>query len=89
VSNLTPHLARKSAQGTVLVSSPYFTTSKLCISKAAQYIPPPQTMELFVVIQGSGTINNQPMKAGEVWYLEAGVRETELSGDAVLLQILP
>jgi mannose-6-phosphate isomerase len=88
VSHLGPHPARCRPAGELLVSNPYFTTSKLCISKPTQHIVGP-TMELLVQIEGSGAINAQPTKAGDVWYLEAGVQEIVLSGDATFLRILP
>jgi mannose-6-phosphate isomerase len=88
VSDLGPHAARRQPQGELLVSSPYFTTSKLCISKPTLHIPP-RTEELFVQIEGSGAINGQPTKAGDVWYLEAGIKEIALSGNATFLHILP
>jgi hypothetical protein len=46
-------------------------------------------MELLVLIQGSGAINGQFTKAGDVWYLEADIQEIVLSGKAILLSILP
>jgi mannose-6-phosphate isomerase len=90
VSNLEPSTeARRFPQGEVLVSCPYFTTSKLCISNSTKQILHPNAMELFAVVEGSGALGGHPVMAGEVWYLEAGVREIELSGSATFLQILP
>jgi len=93
VSHLGPHPARqKTAQNTYLerlVSSPYFTTSRLCISKAQNYIATPHPGEFFIMIEGSGTVDGQPSIAGDVWYLEAGVEKTVFFGDAVFLQVLP
>jgi mannose-6-phosphate isomerase len=88
VSHLGPHPARRQPQGELLVSCPYFTTSKLCISSPTRHIPP-QKMELLVLIQGSGAINGQFTKAGDVWYLEADIREIVLSGQVIFLSILP
>jgi mannose-6-phosphate isomerase len=88
VSSLDPHAARREPQGELLVSSPYFTTSKLCISSPTKYISR-GTIELLVLIQGSGAINGQPTKAGDVWYLEADIQEIVLSGDAKFLSVLP
>jgi len=86
VSHLCPHPARQQPQGDLLVSSPYFTTSKLCIYSPARHMSS-GTAELLVHIQGSGLINQLPTRAGDVWYLEAGVQEIELSGDAIFLSI--
>jgi mannose-6-phosphate isomerase len=89
VSHLGPHSARtQSTPEGVLVSSPYFTSSKLCMSKFSKHIPPSNTPMFICVLDGSGMLDGHSTKAGEVWYLEAGVREIEFSGDAVLLQIL-
>jgi mannose-6-phosphate isomerase len=87
VSHLGPYDARQMAQGENLVSCPYFTTSTLCISHPIKHIQPANGMELLVVIQGSGTLAGLPFTAGDVWYLEAGVREIELSGNASFLRI--
>ena len=93
VSHFGPHSARQNApentQFDLLVSCPYFTTSRLCISNSTKYIPPSHSFQLFVVTDGSGAINGQSVKAGDVWYLEAGVRETEFSGVATFLLISP
>jgi mannose-6-phosphate isomerase len=80
--------ARRLPQGEILVSCPYFTTSKLCISNSTKHILAPNAAELVVVLEGSGTLGEHPVTAGEVWYLEAGVQEIELSGTATFLQIL-
>jgi len=87
VSDLGPHLARRHIQGEILVSCPYFTTSKLCISNSTKHISPTNDMQLLVLIDGSGTLGGHPTTAGDVWYLEAGVQETELSGTATFLHI--
>jgi mannose-6-phosphate isomerase len=89
VSHLRPHAARWLADGKILVSCPYFTTSKLCISDSVKHVSSPDTMELIVILDGSGTLAGFPVKAGEVWYLEAGVQEIEFSGNATFLSILP
>lgn len=88
VSHLGPHHARREAQREMLVSSPYFTTSKLRISKSTRHISS-TTGELLVFAEGSGAINGQPTKAGEVWYLEENIQEIELSGNVTFLRILP
>jgi mannose-6-phosphate isomerase len=88
VSHLHPYDARRQSQGDLLVSCPHFTTSKLCIHKPTKHIPG-NGPELLIVVGGSGSIGGQPTRAGDVWYLEAGVRETEFSGDVILLRTLP
>ena len=89
VSKLGPSPVRQQADGEILVSCPYFVTSKLCISNTTRHIPAPDTLALLVVIDGFARLQQQPTKAGDVWYLEAGVREIELSGTATFLQIMP
>jgi mannose-6-phosphate isomerase len=82
VSHLSPHPARQQPQGDVLVSSPYFTTLKSRISQT-----PAQNGELLIVIEGSGAVNGQPTRAGEVWFQESG--DAELSGSATILRVRP
>jgi len=89
VSNLGPHQARRQAKGEVLVSCPFFTTSKLCITNPTSHILSPDHPELVVVTAGSGVLGPHQVTAGEVWYLEAGIREIELSGSATFLRIWP
>jgi mannose-6-phosphate isomerase len=89
VSNLGPYAARREAEGEILVASEYFTTSKLCISNCVSTIFTSDRAELLAVVDGSGTLAGQSTTAGDVWYLEAGVREIELSGDATFLRIQP
>ncbi len=93
VSRLGPCPARqessKNTQLDLLVSCPYFTTFRLWIPNGEKYIAPASRTEILVLIEGSGTMEGQSIKVGDVWYLEAGVGKTILSGDAVFLQILP
>ena len=88
VSHLGPYEARQRPQGELLVTSPFFTTSKLCISSPTRHIATDKP-QFLVPIEGSGVINGQPTRAGDVWYLEAGVQETELSGGMTLLRAQP
>jgi mannose-6-phosphate isomerase len=87
VSDLGPHLAHRHSDGEILVSCPYFATSKLCISKSTKHISSENDAQLIVLIDGSGTLGGHPTTAGDVWYLEAGVHETELSGTATFLHV--
>jgi mannose-6-phosphate isomerase len=94
VSHLGPHPARtplrsdqEGAGGAeLLVSCPYFKTSKFCISKENRRISS-HSRQWLIVIEGSGALNGQPTKAGDVWYLETG--EALFSGSGVFLQVLP
>jgi mannose-6-phosphate isomerase len=85
VSRLGAHAARCQPRGNLLVSCPYFTTSKLCIHNTSKRLPASQSFQLLVLIEGSGALDGQSTRAGDVWYLEAG----EFSGNADLLQVSP
>jgi mannose-6-phosphate isomerase len=87
VSSLGPCEARRTPKDQVLVSCPYFTTSKLYIDGPGKHTGSANTTELLVVLDGSGTLGGHPIAAGEVWHLEAGVPEIELSGRVNFLQV--
>lgn len=87
VSHLAPCEPRRHPKGEILASCKYFTTSKLRNSNPAKHILPAGIIHLLVVIDGSGTLGGHTTAAGDVWYLEAGVREIELSGSVTLLEI--
>jgi mannose-6-phosphate isomerase len=87
VSDLGICPARQMANEPVLVSCPYFTTSKLCIADTIKHKPSPHSSELLVLIDGSVLFAGQPSVAGDVWHLEAGVPEIELAGTASVLQV--
>jgi mannose-6-phosphate isomerase len=89
VSDFGPHSARQKPDGELLVSCPHFTTSKLCIPSTTKHIASSDKPQILVVTIGSGTLDGHPIKAGDVWYLEAGVPEIEVSVYAEILQILP
>ena len=88
VSHFGLHSARQQPHGNLLVSSPYFTTSKLCISSPRSNIPL-RTKDLLVFIDGSGTVDGHPTRAGDVWFHDGGFREAELSGNATALHVRP
>jgi mannose-6-phosphate isomerase len=85
VSRLEPHSARSKAQGDLLVSSPYFSTSKLSVRESSIHIPSSQSLQILIVTEGSGTLNGRETHAGDVWHLEANVRKNEFYGSADLL----
>jgi len=80
VSHLGPCAARRET-----VSCPYFITSKLSISNATDYVILARSGELLIMIEGSGVLNGQSTKLGDVWSLEGDAR---FSGDAVFLQVV-
>lgn len=85
VSRLAPYPeARRISQEEVLVSCPYFTTSKLRLLNSTRHVRLGEAPEFLVVLEGSAIIGSHSAKAGEVWFLEQGV---ELSGSATFLHI--
>jgi mannose-6-phosphate isomerase len=53
----------------LLVRSRHFITEALCLPAGASYTPSPETCQLLIVVEGRGTIGEQAMETGEVWYL--------------------
>lgn len=64
------------------VSCDYFTVAE--VHRGVR--PSPASFELLIAIEGSGTLNGEPVRAGEVWY--AG-EEVEIGGDVTLLAAAP
>ncbi len=89
VSHLNSHVAQRHMEGEVLVSCPYFTTSRFSITNSIRHMPPSNKSQMFIVIDGSGTLDGHAVKAGEVWYLEEGIQETEIAGSATFLRVTP
>jgi mannose-6-phosphate isomerase len=87
VSRLSSYMARRHIQGEILVSCPYFTTSRFCIKDSIRHMPPLKTPEILIVIAGSAVLDGRPVRAGDVWYLEAGIQKTEISGSATFLLV--
>ena len=90
VSHLGPHQARCETPGDetsshMLVSCPFFTTSKWHIRGSHFHLPPWHHAQLLIMTEGSGTLNGREARAGDVWHLEAQVPGNEFSGDAILL----
>jgi hypothetical protein len=57
----------------------------LSISNATDYVILARSGELLIMIEGSGVLNGQSTKLGDVWSLEGDAR---FSGDAVFLQVV-
>jgi len=87
VSNLGPYDARRHPEAGFLVSCPYFTTSKLCISDRFRFEISSPAMEMLVLVDGSGALAGYPTRAGDVWYLEDNIREIEFTGVATILRV--
>lgn len=87
VSHLGPCEARSKPSDELLVSCPYFNTSKLRILDSPRHIGPRKTPEFLILLEGSAALEGHSAQIGEVWYLEAGVQEIEVSGNATFLKV--
>lgn len=101
VSNLRPLDTQFKPQGTLethsnyqkqlLVSCPYFKTTKINLSGSRNHKVGPESFEAWVVLEGSidVTHNHQTVKllAGETLFLEANTDAIHLSGSATFLSI--
>jgi mannose-6-phosphate isomerase len=67
-----------------LVACPYFVTDRLTVEGGTSLATSASTSEFWMVIQGSGTLDGQPFRAGEVWLVEPGTYS--MDGSAVLLR---
>jgi mannose-6-phosphate isomerase len=85
VSDLGLYQARCDTTGNILVSSPFFTTSKWLICESQFHLPSSDKPQLLIVTEGFGTLNGRETSAGDVWNLEAKVQKNEFSGNASLL----
>ena len=86
VSHLGPHAARQNPDSDVLVSCNHFTTERLSVTCPTKYQPSDDKLELLIAIDGTGRIEDESMKAGEVFYILPGTAAFELDGTAVLLR---
>jgi mannose-6-phosphate isomerase len=80
VSHLGPHAARTGST----VSCEYFVTGLIEAAGAVTLAAAGQA-SLLIVIEGEGHINNQPVRAGEVWQAPAG-EAVEITGNMRLLR---
>ena len=53
----------------LLVRSPHFVTEEIRLLPGAIYAPPPEPCQLIVCLEGRAAIGDQPVTAGEVWFL--------------------
>jgi len=86
VSARCQHAALQQPKDNVLVSSAYFTTSKLAIDSPIRYSP--RTEELLIAVHGTGSIDGQPTKAGEAWHVAEGTAPFEITGKMTLLRVV-
>jgi len=52
-----------------LVRSKHFITEMVPLAAAERLIPTPEKCQLWIAIEGAGSIGGQPFRAGEVWLL--------------------
>ena len=88
VADLGPHPGRTRAQKIaegheLLASCPYFQTESLRIGSAAPYAYGPP--HLLIVLEGQGTLGDQPCRPGEVWLAPASAEFRVTPADALHL----
>jgi mannose-6-phosphate isomerase len=84
VSHRGPCAARVTAREGVLVSCEQFTTERLRIEGGHPHIA--GANELWIVLEGSGDIANQPMQVGEVWWTASNAGPSSVTGCATVLR---
>jgi mannose-6-phosphate isomerase len=76
VSHLEPREGMIKQQ--LLVDCPYFRTRRLEVAESF-LVPSPLRNTLYIVLEGEGSFDGQPFKAGEGWEAEAGCGPFEIS----------
>ena len=54
------------------VRSKHFVTEFVHLSAGAEVRPEPQACQLWIVVEGAGTVGGQTFRQGEVWLLPEG-----------------
>lgn len=85
VSHLGPCVAREEAREGILVQCPFFTTEKLVISGSGA-ISSLNRDQSVIVIEGSGKLGDEDVRAGEVFRIPAGAPATPVQGELSLLR---
>jgi mannose-6-phosphate isomerase len=62
----------------------HFTTSRFTVDSKTSFEP--KGVEILIAIEGTGSLDGSPFKAGEAWYLPVDCAAFEMSGDAVFLR---
>jgi mannose-6-phosphate isomerase len=55
----------------LLVRSQHFVTEAICLPAGTAWAPSPEHCQKLICVEGCGTIDGQPMEAGEIWHLPA------------------
>ena len=88
VADLGVHPGAVPAGGGELVRCPYFVTSAVCMAPGGELMPSARRCQLWICLEGAGSIGGNPFRQGEVWLLpEAGPQPSiRATGPARFLQ---
>ena len=84
VAQFGPHAARVK----IPVACDYFVTSRLTVHGQMLYRPMTQWPQLLIAIHGQGEIAENPLKAGDVWYVPGDSAHISITGEVTLLRAL-
>ncbi len=83
ISHRSPHAAR---QESALVVCEHFVTKRFRVDEATLYHRITGQFALLIAVEGTGQVDGQPAKAGDVWYIPPDARPFELTGPMVFLE---
>ena len=86
VADPGPHPGKSISGGETLVSCEHFVTDLLCWEGESSYKADPSRFQLLVVVEGSGALDRQSFRAGEVWRVPAGTPPVSCRGPARVLR---
>ncbi len=93
VSRLGAHNARQESSGDVLVACEYFVTRRICVNQKVDqsvYHPPGSgQFKVLIAVHGTGMVAEQPVKAGDAFYIPPNAPAFRVTGDLVLLETSP
>ena len=61
-----------------LVQAKHFVTQRICLGAGERRVPERQISQLWIVLEGDGTIGGQPYRPGEVWLLPETGEQPEI-----------
>ncbi len=88
VARLSPHTGKAAPRVTpggalILAECPYFVTEFLTLERG-DHRSPARAMEILVVLEGAGTLNNARFAAGEAWLLPEGTETVSIEPDGAV-----
>jgi mannose-6-phosphate isomerase len=89
VSRRGPIAARVPGNAETLVKCPHFTTSRFRVDSQRRHEPQPGCREILIAIDGSGTLDEDPFKTGDAWYVPPDCSPFEITGAATFLRTRP